>query len=163
MAESSGGGAARRGGRLAAAAVLLTIAVAGVAGGVVLDRYVIIPNRFEAQRGIMGGPRRRGDSSRPGDRGRGGRQAFHDQLSRLLELTPEQRQQLDTVMSRQARELREAHAIVQPRVDSIVRGTRRQLDSILTPAQREKLRALRDSGGWFGPQPGRRRGGRPPT
>lgn len=154
----------RRGGRLAAAAVLLTIAVAGIAAGVVLDRYVILPRRFDSDHGVVdgGGARRRGGGMRNGERERrGGRQEFHDRLARLLDLTPEQRVQLDTVMARQARDLREAHAAAQPRVDSIVRRTRRQLDSLFTPAQREKLRALRDSGGWFGAQPGRRRGGRP--
>lgn len=158
-AEFTAAGTPRRGrtARLAAAGVLLTVALAGAAAGVAFDRYVLIPHRFEAQRANSGEPRRRPD-------GRGGRRdRFHEQLARMLGLTAEQRVQLDSVMSRQERDLRAAHAVVQPRVDSIVASTRRQLDSILTPEQREKLRDLRESGGRGGAQGSRRRGpsGRP--
>jgi Spy/CpxP family protein refolding chaperone len=121
--------------RVLALVVLLTIGLAGLAGGVALDRYVILPRRFGIRppsdiRAPFFGPR--------------GRQAFADRLHQYLELTPDQRTRFDSLMDREERELRAARSVAQPRIDSIVSETRREVDAILTPAQREKLHKLRE-------------------
>jgi len=159
--------------RVLAIVVLLTIGLAGMAGGVALDRYFILPRRYGMR--PPGDPR--GGGGFPfGPRGGGGRGVFIDRLNHYLELSPAQRVRFDSLMNRQERELREARAIAQPRIDSIVTETRREIDSILTPSQREKLRKLREEGlggpgGGFGAGRdsamrgdggGRRRGAPPP-
>ena len=45
-------------------------------------------------------------------------------------------------MDRQIGEIRRLRAEVQPRLDSVVAQTRRQIEEILTPEQREKARAM---------------------
>ena len=135
--------------RVLAVVVLLTIGLAGVAGGVALDRYYILPHRYgmrppqDGRSFVFGAPR-------------GGRGVFIDRLNHYLELTPAQRTRFDSLMDRQEHELRQARAVAQPHIDSIVSETRREIDSILTPAQREKLNRLREEG--LGP--GRGFGGR---
>lgn len=131
--------------RVLAVVVLLTIGLAGMAAGVALDRYFILPHRFGMR--PPEGPR----FFRPG--GGGGRGAFVDWLNHYLELTPAQRTRFDSLMSAEDRELRRAREVAQPHVDSIVSETRRAIDSILTPAQREKLQRLREEG--IGPDGGR--------
>jgi hypothetical protein len=123
--------------RVLAIVVLLTIGLAGMAGGVALDRYVILPRRFGVRppaepRGVLFAPR--------------GRQAFQERLTQYLDLSAEQRTQFDSLMNREERELHAARAIAQPRIDSIVSETRREVDAILSPAQREKLHKLREDG-----------------
>ena len=133
--------------RILAVVVLLTIGLAGMAGGVALDRYVILPRRF-GMRPVDGPP------FFPGrDRG-----AFIDRLNHYLELTPAQSTRFDSLMNAEDRELRRAREIAQPHIDSIVSETRREIDSILTPAQREKLHRLREER--LGGEPGRGLGGR---
>jgi Spy/CpxP family protein refolding chaperone len=127
--------------RILAVVVLLTIGLAGMAGGVALDRYVILPRRYGMR--PPDGPR-----FFPG----GGRQAFIDRLNHYLELTPEQRTRFDSLMNAEDLELRHAREIAQPHIDSIVSETRREIDSILTPAQRDKLHRLREEG--LGPRRG---------
>ena len=144
-------------GRVLAFGVLFTIAIASIAGGVLLDRYVLLPRIFH-----MGPPGRGGGpAGMMGDRGgrRGperGRQAFHDRLADDLGLTSTQRVQMDSLMDAQERELRAAHESVQPRIDSIVSDTRAKLDALLSAEQRQKLDSLRARGS-FGPPPGRGR------
>jgi Spy/CpxP family protein refolding chaperone len=45
-------------------------------------------------------------------------------------------------MDRQIGEIRRLRAEVQPMLDSVVAQTRRQIEEILTPEQREKARAM---------------------
>ena len=129
--------------RVLAVVVLLTIGLAGMAAGVALDRYFILPHRFGMR------PPEGARFFRPG----GGREAFVDWLNHYLELTAAQRTRFDSLMDAEDRELRHAREIAQPHIDSIVSETRREIDSILTSAQREKLRRLREEG--LGPGGGR--------
>jgi Spy/CpxP family protein refolding chaperone len=163
-AGSSRGQPSPRGGRLLALGVLFTIAVASVAGGVLLDRYVLLPRIF-GFRGMGEGGMRSRTGPPPGGRGRGGsdrgggRQAFHERLAEELSLTPSQRSRMDSLMDRQERALRAAHEAVQPRIDSIVGDTRTKLDALLTAEQRQKLDSLRARGAFGAPDGrGRRRG-----
>jgi Spy/CpxP family protein refolding chaperone len=132
-------------GRLVAAAVLFLVAVAGGLTAVTLDRFV-----------LRHGPHGMSPSPCP----HGHERAFRDRMARELDLSVDQRMRIDTLMDRQLREIRSIRAQVQPRLDSVVSQTRRQIDAILTPEQREKARALakRRFGGqrdWPpGPEPG---------
>jgi Spy/CpxP family protein refolding chaperone len=135
--------------RVLATVVLLTFGLAGVAAGVALDRYVILPRRY-GMRPPVDGPR--------GFFGPRSRQVIEERLNRYLDLTPTQRAEFDSLMSREERELRTARVANQPKLDSIVAETRQEIDSILTPAQREKLHKLREEEG-LGPA-GRGFGGR---
>lgn len=147
-----------RSGRLLALGVLVTIAIASVAGGVLLDRYVLLPRIFGVRGGPPGGPRLAGGRDRDGHRAgpERGRQAFHDRLAEELGLTTPQRAQMDSLMDEQERALRAAHEVVQPRIDSIVSDTRKKLDALLSAEQRQKLDSLRARGA-FGPPDGRGR------
>lgn len=124
--------------RVLAIVVLVTFGLAGVAAGVALDRYVILPKRY-GMRPPSDGPR--------GFFGPRSRQIIEERLNRYLELTPDQRTRFDSLMSREERELHTARVAAQPKLDSIVSETRREIDSILTPSQREKLHKLREEEG----------------
>ena len=80
-------------------------------------------------------------------------------LSRELNLTPEQRVKIDTLVSEQVREIHAIWESSRPRVDSVVARTRSEMEKILTPDQRKKfeeLRMRRERRGFFppGPPPG---------
>lgn len=60
-----------------------------------------------------------------------------------LDLTPEQRRQIEAAFERHRVELDQAHAMVLPRVRAIGEQIEREIDQILTPSQRARLRELR--------------------
>jgi Spy/CpxP family protein refolding chaperone len=120
-------------GRTMAGLVLLLVALAGGLAGVAVDRLVLLPQ-------MRGGP----------DFGRHGRHGppppnheFRDRFAHDLGLTDDQQVRIDSIMDRQMREVRAIRSQVQPRVDSIISGARRELDAVLTPEQRQKAEALR--------------------
>lgn len=117
-------------GPLLAALLLLLAALVGVMVGVALDRRVLLPHAF-------GGP---GDLH-----GRFGRPpaAFLDRIARELELSPDQRVRVDSILDRSSREICSVKGEVQPRLDSLFNRMRRQLDSVLTPDQRVKAEKFR--------------------
>jgi Spy/CpxP family protein refolding chaperone len=122
--------------RVLAASVLSLAVLAGVFGGVLLDRTVLLPRAF-------GGMRR-------GARPPGMQKAVLSRLTSELALTPDQRARVDTLMRHNERVFDAARATIQPRMDSIITAARVGMDSILTPEQREKLEALRNRNA-FGP------------
>jgi Spy/CpxP family protein refolding chaperone len=128
-----------RGFWLAALVLLLAVFAGGVAG-VLLDRLVLLPD-MERGFGFRHGPGGHPPRNRE----------FRNRFARELGLSAEQQERIDSIMDRQGRELRAVRGRVQPDVDSIVRRTRRALDSILTPEQREKAADLR----WRHPRPPR--------
>ena len=147
----------RRGGRLIAALVLLVVAFLGVAGGVALDREVLLHHRMRFGPGESRGSTGRGAS--------GGVHHMRDRLADTLGLSASQRQRFDSLMDRQLAEFRTVREKVQPQMDSIVEATRRAVDSLLTPEQRQKLEHMRQTRAFGPPFPGmeRRRGsGAPP-
>ena len=115
-----------------AALVLLLAVFAGGVGGVLLDRLVLLPELGRGS-GFRQGPGGHSPSHRE----------FRNRFARELGLSAEQQKQIDSIMDRQVRELRAVRGRVQPDVDTIVRRTRRALDSVLTPEQREKAAELR--------------------
>lgn len=120
--------------------VLLAVAVAGGAGGVLIDRTLLAPK-----------PQARGDGPPRGDMrgGRGGgpspeaRRRFSDRMAKELGLTPEQQVQVDSIMTRQFRGMEAASATIRPRIDSLVKAAQASMDSVLSPEQREKVKAMR--------------------
>ena len=118
-------------GRVLATLVLLLAVLAGGWAGVALDRLVLLPRggrpRFEH------GPGRHP----PRD------PEFRRRFAHEVGLSPEQQTRVDSIMDRQSRELRAIRRQVQPQLDSIIRSTRRGLDSVLTPEQRKKAEEIR--------------------
>lgn len=147
--------------RRTAMLLMLLVALGGGIAGVAIDRLVLLPWHF---------------SGRFGPPGRGGPEGMErrgrDRFARELGLSDGQRVRIDSLMERQMTELRAVRGEVQPRLDSILAQTRRSIDSILTPEQREKAEKLmrrreargpmelRDGPGRPGPDgPGPRDGG----
>ena len=125
------GGAGR--GRVIAGLVLLLVALAGGLAGVAVDRLVLLPHMFG---GRDFGPRGRHGPPPPNHE-------FRDRFAHDLGLTDDQQVRIDSIMDRQMREVRAIRREVQPRVDSIISGARRELDAVLTPEQRQKAEILR--------------------
>jgi Spy/CpxP family protein refolding chaperone len=147
-------------GRGTAAVVLALCVSVGVIGGVVLDRVLLIPHHIGRR------PARGARPVWPASQ-----EASRDRLARELALTDAQRTQLDSVLSRQTARYRATREQIQPQMDSIFQQTRAQIDSMLTPPQREQLKTIRDRNVFgfppgLGPRPGDssrpRRRGRPP-
>lgn len=116
------------------AAVVLALCVAvGAIGGVVLDRVLLIPHHVG--RRAARGTRALWPANQATSR---------DRLARQLSLSDSQRVRLDAVLSRQTARYRATRELIQPRMDSIFTETRAQIDSLLTPAQRDQLRSIRN-------------------
>ena len=136
--------------RLTAVGVLLAVAVAGGAGGVLLDRTLLAPKDHTFTRPPMGG----GDNAgrRGGPPSADGRRRFSDRLAKELGLTPEQQVKVDTIMTRQFQGMRKASATIQPTIDSLVRAAQASMDSVLTPEQRIKVQEMRKRPRTRGPE-----------
>jgi Spy/CpxP family protein refolding chaperone len=115
---------------MVATIVLLLVAGAGVAAGIAIDRTRLRP--FPSYGAAMG-------LASPT---KSERQAMAEQLARELDLTPAQQAQVDVIIARQISAADSLRQEYQPRVRALMLGTRSAIDSILTPAQRERLRAM---------------------
>ena len=139
-----------------ALALLVVVGLAGMGLGFAAERLALHRHRFGPLRGERGGfsPNEFG-----GRRGREGhpRDPMRERLARELDLTPDQQRRVDSIMAQQARDFRRLRAEMQPRFDSLLERAQRGLDSVLTPAQRERLEQLRAGDafgardGYFGP------------
>jgi Spy/CpxP family protein refolding chaperone len=135
-----------------ALALLIVVGLAGMGLGFAAERLALHRHRFvpyAAPRpgfppNEMGG--RRGRDGRPHD-------GMRDRFARELDLTPEQQRRVDSIMNQQARDFRRLRAEMQPRFDSLLSHAQHGLDSVLTPAQRERLDRLRARDA-FGPRDG---------
>ena len=108
---------------------IVLVAAAGVASGVVLERRVLSHH----------GERERG---RPGERRDGGaRPPMHERFGRDLDLTPAQAARIDSIFASHRPAIDSARAVSEPKIRAIIDQTRREIDSVLTPAQREKMHA----------------------
>jgi Spy/CpxP family protein refolding chaperone len=108
---------------------LALVAAAGVATGVVLERTVL-SHHFEHR---YGGP--------GGHRGEPGRGPMHERFGRDLGLTKEQEAKIDSIFASHRAAIDSARAASEPKIRAIIDQTRREVDSVLTPAQREKMHA----------------------
>lgn len=68
---------------------------------------------------------------------------MRERFAHELELTPEQQQRVDAIMSQQTDDFRRLREQMQPRFDSLLARAQLRIDSVLTPAQRERLKTLR--------------------
>lgn len=137
--------------RAMAIALLAIVALAGMGLGFAADRLAMHGRHQEMRRGGPGGP---GFGPMEGRRGRDGRRGgdgMRDRFAHELDLTPEQQQRVDSIMSQQMADFRRIRSEMQPRFDSLLAKAQARLDSVLTPAQREKLAQLRDREA-FGPR-----------
>lgn len=103
----------------------------GLIAGVLVDRgavrhYPGAPFRWSARPGRFGGVPPR----------------FRDRMARDLDLSDAQRARIDTIMQRQVGEFRALQAEMHPRFEAILSHTRVEIDSVLTPDQRDRLRTL---------------------
>ncbi|HEX5032197.1 MAG TPA: hypothetical protein VFX78_12165 [Candidatus Eisenbacteria bacterium] len=64
-------------------------------------------------------------------------------VSDQLALTPEQRTQVDSILTRRARQLEEARAEVEPTMSAIMLSARSQIDSVLTKDQLARIQEMR--------------------
>ena len=130
-----------------AVALLTVVALAGMGLGFAADRMALRGQRREMRRfgGGGGGPGFGGPDGRRGREGGGGRRAdgMRDRLAQELDLTPEQARRVDSIMVRQMADFRRIRSEMQPRFDSLLMQAQARLDSVLTPAQRERLKSLR--------------------
>jgi hypothetical protein len=137
--------------------LLLALLVGGLAG-VAVDRHLLLRRMFRPGWERFEGRRP------PRDR------EFRNRFAKEVGLSAAQQVRIDSIMDRQARELRLVRSQVQPQLDSIIIRTRRQLDSVLTPEQRTKAEEIRRKHprppgpppGAFGPGPEDAPAGPPP-
>jgi Spy/CpxP family protein refolding chaperone len=66
-----------------------------------------------------------------------------DRLARELDLTPEQRVRVDSIVTRRMAQRRTLMAPVRERMRQLFDSTRTDVDAVLTPAQRAKLDTMR--------------------
>jgi hypothetical protein len=144
--------------RLIAALVLVSVGVAGMALGVMLD-HVIIHRRVSAA--FFGG---RMPPEPPPEL----RAHFLAELTRRLDLTQPQRVRIDSILENKETTLHSLMQEMWPRFQSVATATRQQIEAVLTPEQQERFRALGPAPhflGFFG-RPPRGHGGwgrdRPP-
>ena len=125
-----------------ALALLVVVGLAGMGLGFAAERLALHRHRFFAS---AGGRADLGPNEMVGRRGRDGRprDAMRDRFSRELGLTPEQQRRVDSIMAQQARDFRRLRAEMRPRFDSLLLRAQHGLDSVLTPAQRDRLEELR--------------------
>ena len=115
--------------RIAGSVLLLIVFVAGALAGAASERVM---RADEAPRT----PRQAGEM-----RG-GSRRLLHDeQFIKELQLTAEQRTQINAIMLRRDREAKKVWAEAEPRLKAVGDATRGEIQKVLTPAQVEKLEA----------------------
>ena len=68
--------------------------------------------------------------------------AFAERLENLLELTPEQQQQIAGIREESHRQANTMRREIRPRLRQHLEQTREKIQAVLTPEQREKLEAL---------------------
>ncbi|MFI5250011.1 MAG: hypothetical protein ACHQTF_08570 [Gemmatimonadales bacterium] len=127
--------------RALATLVVVVALLTGIVAGMAADRRLVM----HYHGGPFGGRFGRGPHGPWG--GDGGRSGPSDRMRQRFEtelgLTPAQMTQVDSIMGRS---MAERHAIedsVRPRMRAILDTTRSQIESILTPDQRQKFEAWR--------------------
>lgn len=126
-----------------AVVVMFVVLVAGFFAGVAVDRgyrhHVLMFTMHGGPRYVPGGPM---PPMEPGPEGSRPRPRVVDHFMRALDLTPAQASALDTIMAQDFTAVRSLREAMQPKVDSVVAVTRQRIDSVLTPAQRERYHAM---------------------
>ena len=76
------------------------------------------------------------------DRMVGGPHPFDDRIAHELDLTDVQHARIDSIMAQRVRDIEHVRQEMRPRMRQIFTQTRTEMDSVLTPTQREKLHAM---------------------
>ena len=138
-----------------AAVVMFVVLVAGFFAGVAVDRgyrhHVLRFGPHGRSMFVPGGPM---PPMGPGPAGPRPRPRVVDHFMRALDLTPAQASALDTIMAQDFAAVRSLREAMQPKVDSVVAVTRQRIDSVLTPAQRERYHAMLEEHGRMRGRPG---------
>jgi hypothetical protein len=136
--------------RVVAALVVALALVSGVLLGIASDRLLLLPGARRHGNVTMRGPSAPGFLFGPSESGRGpGRPSeltadmVTDRLARELDLTPEQRVRVDSIVTRRMAQRRTLMAPVRERMRQLFDSTRTDVDAVLTPAQRAKLDTMR--------------------
>ena len=137
---------------LVASIAMAAMFAVGVIAGIALDHRVLhrpmmqraygegrppAPAALIIPAGMSAGRRR----DMPNDRGRGPERAL-DVFARELDLTPAQRSTIDAMLRAEFDAVNAIREESWPRMQSVMADTRRKLDSLLTPSQRERYRDL---------------------
>jgi Spy/CpxP family protein refolding chaperone len=149
--------------RRTASFVMLALLAGGLAGGVLLDRFLLLPRRAA----VSQSSRRTDDTRDSGARsggwrgtgreggGRGDmRRRFSERMTTELGLSPSQRERMDTIFAHQFAAMDSVTRTMRPSIDSIVKRAQRSVDSVLSDEQRRKLVELRKQRGARGSRGG---------
>ena len=142
--------------RLWVAAGFVALVAAGVLSGIAFDRMVLMRGggrggppgaRGMSPFGGSMGPNRGGGFGR--GMGSGGpsdsvRRRMRDRFAEEFGLDSSQRAQIDALMARQEPKFRALRERIAPSMDSLTKETQGEMDRILTPIQREKMKAARE-------------------
>jgi hypothetical protein len=135
--------------RAMAVVVVCVTLIAGILVGIGLDRAFFRPRHAPFGRFaiIRGGPN--ADSAR---------MRMRADFARQLHLTPGQQARIDTILERRMAVLDSIRKTTMPQIRTLIGATQAQIDSVLTPEQRETFQSLRqhrrgrrfrpDSGGY---------------
>lgn len=120
--------------RAMAAVVVCVTLVAGILVGIGLDRALFRPRHgpFGPFAVMHDGPN--ADSTR---------MHMRAEFARQLHLTPDQQARIDTIMQRRTAVLDSIRKMTMPQIRALIGATQAQIDSVLTPEQRDKFRSLR--------------------
>jgi Spy/CpxP family protein refolding chaperone len=146
--------------RVQAVVLLLLVATAGAVAGIVGDRLVAersdpVPAGEGLRPGAVPGPGPWRWEARRDMR-------YGERLAADLDLSPEQRAAIDSIVRDQQQRVRALTAEVEPQFRAIAEQTRGRVEAVLTPEQRARLAELRNERRrtmreeW---RPGRERGG----
>lgn len=122
--------------------VLGAALVVGLAGGVVVDRYVLLPKGAEAGRDQQrndGGREPRGNRPNGDDM----RKRFSERMAKDLGLSDTQRAHLDSIYAHQFFVMDSLSKVSRPVYDSVWKASRMAVDSMLDSTQRAKLAEMR--------------------
>ena len=135
---------------LVASIAMAAMFAVGVIAGIALDHRVL--HRPVMQRSFGDGPPAAAASMlipaampagrrAPNDRGRSPERAL-DVFARELDLTPAQRGTIDSMLRAEFDAVNSIREESWPRMQGVMAETRRKLDSLLTPSQRDRYREL---------------------
>jgi hypothetical protein len=123
--------------RRRAALLFAVLLIASAILGAVVDRYV-----FRAPRAIIGDTGFHPLSAMLRSPTDAERRQIRSELARELDLDPQQDSAVSSIMKRNASEFQALRDELRPRVEALTAHVRVQVDSVLTPAQRERFHQL---------------------